>query len=72
MAAFGESPGGVRLRGYRPGDEERVVALWNVSLPTDPIAADVFAAKILLDVNFDRLFSKVSGLPPAGTPGFVI
>jgi GNAT superfamily N-acetyltransferase len=54
MAASGESPGGVRLRGYRPGDEEEVVALWNVSLPTDPIAADVFVAKILLDVNFDR------------------
>lgn len=54
MAASGESVGGVRLRGYRQGDESRVVALWNLSLPADPIAADVFAAKILLDVNFDR------------------
>lgn len=53
MAAPSGSVGDARLRGYRQGDEERVVALWSISLPTDPIALDVFVARILLDVNFD-------------------
>src|SRR5690242_1158558 len=44
---------GVRLRGYRRGDEERVLALWQLCLPTDPIAREVFIARILLDVNFE-------------------
>ncbi len=41
------------IRGYLPGDEQAVVALWNRCLPADPIALDRFALQVLLDVNFD-------------------
>jgi len=44
----------VRLRGYQRGDEDAVLALWRLCLPTDPIERDVFVARILLDVNFER------------------
>jgi len=44
----------VRLRGYQRGDEDRVLALWRLCLPADPIERDVFVARILLDVNFER------------------
>jgi ribosomal protein S18 acetylase RimI-like enzyme len=40
------------IRGYRPGDEQAVVALWNRCLPADPITMERFAVKVLLDVNF--------------------
>jgi GNAT superfamily N-acetyltransferase len=42
------------VRGYRPGDEAPVVALWNRCLPADPISLDRFVERVLLDVNFDR------------------
>ena len=41
------------VRGYRPGDERAVVALWNRCLPTDPITRERFVRQVLLDVNFD-------------------
>jgi GNAT superfamily N-acetyltransferase len=41
------------IRGYRPGDERSVVALWNRCLPSDTINMERFAVKVLLDVNFD-------------------
>src|SRR5438105_4998747 len=43
----------VRIRGYKPGDEAPVVALWNRCLPADTIHKDLFVARVLLDVNFD-------------------
>lgn len=43
----------VRVRGYQPGDEAAVVALWNRCLPVDTISNDLFVARVLLDVNFD-------------------
>ena len=43
----------VAVRGYRPGDEASVVALWNRCLPADTISVDRFVARVLLDVNFD-------------------
>src|SRR5437763_3496122 len=54
MAAPGEQPRGARLRPYQQGDEEKVLALWQRSLPTDPVTRAVFTARILLDVNFDQ------------------
>lgn len=44
---------GALIRGYLPGDERAVQALWNRCLPADPITADRFVTQILLDVNFD-------------------
>jgi ribosomal protein S18 acetylase RimI-like enzyme len=43
----------VRIRGYKPGDEAAVVALWNRCLPADTIDRDLFVARVLLDVNFN-------------------
>lgn len=43
----------VQLRGYRPGDETAIVALWGRCLPADPISLDRFVERVLLDVNFD-------------------
>jgi ribosomal protein S18 acetylase RimI-like enzyme len=40
------------IRGYRPGDERAIVALWNRCLPSDTISMERFAVKVLLDVNF--------------------
>jgi len=41
------------VRGYLPGDEAAVVALWNRCLPADPITSERFVTQVLLDVNFD-------------------
>jgi GNAT superfamily N-acetyltransferase len=54
MAAPTDQTRGTRLRPYQQGDEEKVLALWQRSLPTDPVTRDVFTARILLDVNFDK------------------
>src|SRR5438552_2380805 len=43
----------VRIRGYKPGDEAAVVALWKRCLPADTIDKDLFVARVLLDVDFD-------------------
>src|SRR5919109_2077096 len=53
MAAPTDQTRETRLRPYQQGDEEKVLALWQRSLPTDPVTRDVFTARILLDVNFD-------------------
>jgi mycothiol synthase len=42
-----------RIRCYEPGDEEKIVQLWNRVLAKDPVSVDVFERKILLDPNFD-------------------
>ena len=42
-----------RIRCYEPGDEERIVGLWNSVLVKDPVSMDVFERKVLLDPNFD-------------------
>jgi GNAT superfamily N-acetyltransferase len=47
------SQANVQVRGYRPGDEAAVVALWNRCLPADTISTDLFVARVLLDVNFN-------------------
>ena len=54
MAAPTDQTRGTRLRPYQQGDEEKVLALWQRSLPTDPVTRAVFTARILLDVNFDK------------------
>src|SRR5947209_3603401 len=54
MAAPTDQIRGTRLRPYQQGDEEKVLALWQRSLPTDPVTRDVFTARILLDVNFNK------------------
>ncbi|MDB5058385.1 MAG: GCN5-related N-acetyltransferase, partial [Chloroflexi bacterium] len=41
------------VRGYLPGDETAIVALWNHCLLADPITIERFVAQVLLDVNFD-------------------
>jgi mycothiol synthase len=50
---MGDAQGQVRIRGYQPGDEAAVVALWKRCLPADTIDKDLFVARVLLDVNFD-------------------
>src|SRR5918912_2416882 len=54
MAAPTDQTRGTRLRPHQQGDEEKALALWQRSLPTDPVTRDVFTAHILLDVNFER------------------
>ena len=46
MAAPTDQTRGTRLRPYQPGDEEKVVTLWQRSLLTDPVTRDVFTARI--------------------------
>jgi GNAT superfamily N-acetyltransferase len=43
----------VVIRGYRGGDEEALLALWNQALPLDAIDPSTFRRKVLLDPNFD-------------------
>ncbi|GJM83321.1 hypothetical protein HMSSN139_58170 [Paenibacillus sp. HMSSN-139] len=40
-------------RGYKPGDEPRIVELWNRTLLLDPVTAKRFRNLVLLDANFD-------------------
>jgi len=54
MIVESPAPAPVTLRGYQRGDEEAVVALWGISLSMDAIGPDLFVARILLDVNFDK------------------
>ena len=42
------------IRNFRNTDEVAVIALWNNCLTRDPINADIFHKRILLDVNFDQ------------------
>jgi len=44
----------VRIRHYEPGEEERLVELWNACLRRDQISLEVFERKILLDPNFEE------------------
>ncbi len=44
---------GVTMRGYRGGDEDGLLAVWNSALPLDSIDAATFRRKVLLDPNFD-------------------
>ncbi len=43
----------VLIRTYQGGDEEGIVAVWNRSMPQDPISGAVFMKRVLADVNFD-------------------
>jgi mycothiol synthase len=43
----------LQVRSFRAGDAPAVVELWNACLPRDPLTADVFREKVLLDPNFD-------------------
>lgn len=45
--------GQIVTRGYRPGDEPRIVELWNRTLLLDPATAKRFRNLVLLDANFD-------------------
>ena len=48
------------VRGYRPEDESALIELWNEALPRDPIDADTFRRKVLLDPNFDPCWLLVA------------
>jgi len=43
----------VKIRFYKPGDEDQIVSLWNKCLTRDQIDLKVFERKVLLDPNFD-------------------
>ncbi|WP_462410684.1 GNAT family N-acetyltransferase [Neobacillus sp. Marseille-QA0830] len=43
----------ISYRYYQPGDEQKIVGLWNESLPHDPITSKRFRNLVLLDANFD-------------------
>jgi len=43
----------ILYRNYQPGDEQKVVTLWNNCLPYDPINLQRFRRLVLLDANFD-------------------
>jgi mycothiol synthase len=43
----------IHYRTYQPGDEEKIVRLWNGCLEMDPINPKRFRHLILLDANFD-------------------
>ncbi|MGG6314354.1 GNAT family N-acetyltransferase [Paenibacillus macerans] len=45
--------GQIVYRGYNPGDEPQIVALWNRTLLRDPATARRFRHLVLLDANFD-------------------
>lgn len=54
------------IRGYRPEDEAAVLGAWNAALPSDPINAATWRARVLLDPNFDRdgcLIAEADGEP---------
>lgn len=54
----------VSVRSFRPGDLAPLVALWNRSLPKDPITEERFWQLFLLDQNFDQegaLVAEASG-----------
>lgn len=44
---------GMIIRTYQGGDEAQIIALWNRTLVRDPITAQTFYRKVLLDPNFD-------------------
>lgn len=46
-------PPEIVTRSYEPGDEQRLVDMWNEILPYDSISMKVFERKVLLDPNFD-------------------
>ncbi|BAS28281.1 GNAT family N-acetyltransferase [Limnochorda pilosa] len=56
----------VRIRAYRGGDEEDLVALWNRSLPQDPITLQLFTRRVLCDANFDPEGLIVAEHPAGG------
>ena len=43
----------ITYRNYQPGDEKKIVSLWNECLHTDPINQNRFRYLILLDANFE-------------------
>lgn len=43
----------INYRTYLPGDELKLVELWNICLQSDPINSNRFRHLILLDANFD-------------------
>ena len=43
----------ISYRHYQPGDEERILSLWNRELPQDSITLKRLRNLILLDPNFD-------------------
>ncbi|OCA85877.1 acetyltransferase [Bacillus sp. FJAT-27225] len=43
----------ISYRYYQPDDEQKIVNLWNKSLPLDPITPIRFRNLVLLDANFD-------------------
>lgn len=57
-----------RLRGYRPGDLDALVALTESGQPADPVSREWFAENILLDANFDPdgLIVAADGTGPVG------
>lgn len=54
----------VKVRGYKSSDERQLLAVWNVSLPYDPIDQRTFHRKVLIDPNFEPdwlLVAEVDG-----------
>ncbi len=52
------------VRGYKSRDERQLFAVWNVSLPYDPIDQRTFHRKVLIDPNFEPdwlLVAEVDG-----------
>lgn len=42
----------IRVRAYRPHDEQAVVAIWNAALTSDPLTVGTWRSRVLLDPNF--------------------
>jgi mycothiol synthase len=62
---------GVAIRRFGPGDDERIVALWNQTLVRDPITTALFRRQTLLNANFRPEGCLVAAR--GGTPvGFVL
>lgn len=40
------------IRTYQSGDEGKIVALWNIACPQDPITVSIFTRQVLVDPNF--------------------
>ncbi len=57
----------VRIDGFRAGDSESIVELWNRCLPEDPISPGRFRDLILLDPNF-----RADGLRIARRDGAIV
>ncbi len=48
------------IRSYRGDDEAALLATWNAALPLDPVDAQTFRRKVLLDPNFDPAWLLVA------------